>query len=513
MTRRVSLLPLLAALMLVFAPVRGADAPAPPPSPAGQPTTSAAITSTIAQAVSSAVPPFTLEEAVARALDKNFDLQIQRLSVQSANDSVIIADAAYNPTLTASSTVAGSRAAALGAVTPGSQADSLSPRVGVSQKISSGATFGVSAGVDRSVSAFSTNPYGGVLSLNVRQPLLQGAGVAVNRAAQDRARLGVKLAGANFKSSVLSIVHDVEFAYYALVFAREQLGVRQFALEVALRLLDENRARRAAGVAIDLDVLQAEVGVANARLTVISAEQSVHDREDALLQLISRFNFDAPIGPVSLGDDSAAQVTLAGSYALARSSQPDLLAAAISLGQLRLDVLTADNARHPQLDLGGSLGLSSRENNYGDATSQLLTGRGESWSLGLNLTLPWGLRAENARYRQSVASLDSEQARYEQLDQSLLAQVRTAVRAVQTGRESVAIAALASSLSQRQYDQEKARYDAGLATFRDVQNFQADANNARISELQARVSLRQAEADLARLEASSLPHYKIKLAE
>ncbi|MEI6861317.1 MAG: TolC family protein [Verrucomicrobiota bacterium] len=457
-----------------------------------------------------AVPPLTLEESVARALDKNFDLQIQRYSVRSAADSVVIADAVYNtPTLTASATAAGGRSAALGAVIPGTENSSQSPRVGISQRLDTGATLGLGAGVARTVGAGS--PYGGSLTLDVRQPLLQGAGKDVNRAARDKARLGVKVADSNFKDSVLTVVHDVEVAYYNLVFAREQLKVRQFSFDVAQRLLDENTTRLQAGDRTQLDVLQSRVAVENARLTVVTAIQSVRDREDALLRLIGRFAFDTPIGPVAFGDEPVSAVSVAQSYARARNGQPEMVSSQLNLSQLRLDVLTADNARKPALDLGASLGLTSRERSAVESAEQVFTGRGNNWQLGLTLTLPWELKAENARYRQSLLSLDSAQTRYEQLDQTLLTQVRSAVRAVETGRENVAIAALARDLSQQQYDRERARYDAGLSTVRLLRDAEADLNNAKISELQLRVSLRTALAELARLETSSLDRYKIKL--
>ena len=49
------------------------------------------------------------------------------------------------------------------------------------------------------------------------------------------------------------------------------------------------------GVATDLDVLTAEVGIATARNGVIVAQEGVRNREDALLALIGQFEFDTPV--------------------------------------------------------------------------------------------------------------------------------------------------------------------------------------------------------------------------
>ena len=146
------------------------------------------------------------------------------------------------------------------------------------------------------------------------------------------------------------------------------------------------------------------------------------------------------------------------------------------IDQLRLDLLTAEDARQPSLDLGASVNLNSHENGVFDATTQPFTGRGYDWQLGLTLTLPWGLRAQNALYRQALNNYNSQQTTVQQLDQNLLVQVRSAVRAVESAKESVSIATLASQLAAEQFDQQKAQYDAGLATFRFVEDAQAALN-------------------------------------
>ncbi len=91
--------------------------------------------------------------------------------------------------------------------------------------------------------------------------------------------------------------------------------------------------------------------------------------------------------------------------------------------------------------------------------------------------------------------------------------VRAAVRAVETNRESATISALATELSQKQYELERARFNAGLSTSRRVLEAQDDLENARVSQLQSQVNLQGALSELQRLEGSSLPRYKIQVEE
>ena len=116
-----------------------------------------------------------------------------------------------------------------------------------------------------------------------------------------------------------------------------------------------------------------------------------------------------------------------------------------------------------------------------------------------------------ALYRQAKDSLESEQTTFDLTDQQLTVQVRAAVRAVDANVESVTSAQEASRLSGKQYELQKAKFDAGLATSYDVLQAQIQLSTARVSEIQAEVNLRIALADLRFLEGSSLENYHINL--
>ena len=76
---------------------------------------------------------------------------------------------------------------------------------------------------------------------------------------------------------------------------------------------------------------------------------------------------------------------------------------------------------------------------------------------------------------------------------------------------AVSAATAAEVLSHKQYDLQKAKFDAGLATSYDVLQAQNQLETSQISEIQAQVNLRVSLADLRFLEGSSLPIYHISL--
>ena len=471
-----------------------------------------------APAASPATPELTLAQCITRALQKNFDLEIGRYGPAIAQDSIEIAKAGFDPTLSLTSSRSftqqpGSLSTLDGSAAPTS--DNTNTRLALSQRIATGATVGVSTRLSRSSSnsSFNTlNPaYNADATLSVSQPLLRGFGSAVTQSTIKRATLGLQRANLDYKTQALNVIQNTENAYANLAFAREQLAVRNFSFALANRLFDEAKIRRDTGVATNLDVLTAEVGVANARRNVILAEQSVKDRQDALLALIGRFELDSAVGAVSFPAISDATPLFASSYQLAKQNQPDYLSSQAAIEQLRLDLRLAKNAQLPTLNLGGALGYTGRQGSADAAYRQIPDLDGYAWQLDLSLSVPLGFRGDKAAYRQSLATLSREQTRLRQLEQNIEVQVRSAVRSVETNLESVKIATFAAKLSEQQYELEKARFDAGQSTSRRVLQAQEDLETARISELQAKVSLQGAITALHRIEGSSLQRYAVTL--
>ena len=470
-------------------------------------------------------PALTLRECVARALQKNFDLRIQQFTTSTAKEDVTIAQAAFDPSLSLTSRRFHTRDAINtsyldpnGNIVVGVpySSDGDTTRAGVSQSLVTGTTVSASADLGRNKSippsSFVDPVYNSDVSLTVKQPLLKNFGTRVNRAQIERAKLGVAIANLDFKSSVLTVIRNVETAYYNLAFSREQLAVRRFSLDVANALLDENKTRRTAGVVTDLEVLQAEVGVAKAQRALLLADQDLHNKEDALLALIEPFGFTrVPIGAIELPNDKAGPLNGDLSFKLARDNAPEYASSLTQIEQFKLDTVVARSNRLPQLDLSGTGGYTADKSSYGSAARSVWNGDGYNWEVDASLSFAWGQRADRARYRQSLYNLDREKLHLQQIEQNLLVQVRSAVRGVQTSQEGARIASLNTELSRREYDTEKARYEAGLSTFRRVQEAKEDWDTAAVDELQSRVDLRNAMSDLSRLEGSSLLHYDVKL--
>ncbi len=489
-----------------------------PPAAAVLPSPSTGVLATTPNGAPGA-PELTLEECIKLVLERNFSLRAASFTALNAKEQLIITKAGFDPTFTATGTASHvqgvtSISDSIGTVTSSNfRQDQGDLRVGVNQTIETGANFNVTTGLLRtnnSPPTSSINPaYNSDISLSVLQPLLRGAGLSVNRAAIESARIGVTIANLNFKGSVLQAVRDTEAAYYSLAFARAQLAVKQSSLELAQKLFDENKVRKNTGVATDLDVLTAEVGVATAQNGVVLAQQQVRNSEDVLLALTGLTSFDQAPGPLKFTPYTDPAPLIADSFRLARDLQPNYVATLEVIKQLELAVKIANNGKLPTLNLGGALGYNGLDRTTGSSYDNLRTGDNYNWQVDLSLSVPWGLRADRARARTALNNLHQEQATLQQVEQNLLVQVRADVLAVSTNIESVQISTKATELAAKQYELQKAKFDAGLATSRDVLQSQTDLETARVNDLQARVNLRIAVANLHQLDGSSLDRYHV----
>jgi outer membrane protein len=343
------------------------------------------------------------------------------------------------------------------------------------------------------------------------QPLLQAAGIDYNGAAIATARLNARISNLNFKSAVLTMVLNVETTYFNLLYQREVYQVQQDTLRQANQLLDENTIRRQTGVLTDLDVMNARAGVAAAQNQLILDEQAVHTSEDALLQLLGDRGFKSVVGRVDFPFAGEPSVSFDRSYRLARENGPDLAAAQATIEEFKLSALKAKRNMLPELNVNGGLGYNS----YAASPNQSITGawNGFNWTAGVTVSVPWGMRANRALYRQAMAGVRSEELTYDQTDQTLVVQVRAAIRGVETSVASVRSTGENTRFNEKAYELTKAQFDAGLATSYLVLQSQNTLETARVSELQAKVNLLSAIANLRFLEGSSLQLYRINLPE
>jgi len=460
----------------------------------------------------------TLEQCIQLALNENFDLRISRNAVQRAEQDEIIAHSQFLPEFSAnrnsSFSVESSSATDLdGATSP--QSDRVNWRAEVSQRLNTGATMTLSSTMNRRETNSTRNllnpAFDSDVALRVVQPLLAGYGSNVSKAQRRLSELDVEQQKWSFRDQVLRVMNTTERAYNQVVFAQEQLKIRQSALDLANRLYEENKTKMETGIATSLDVLQAQVGVANSKDSLLRAERTLEDAKDDLLNSIGLETGSMEIATTELATPSSTIPTEDELFTSALSKQPNYQALLNQIDQRHIEVKRARRNRLPTLNLNGTFAHTGLRGSASESFEEIGTGDSYNWALNLSVEAPWGLRDRKANFQKAQLQLDSDEARALKEKQAILHDTRVAIRGAQLAEESIIIKTLASQLSAEEFEMEKAKFDSGLSTGRRVLEAQQRMDESQVNELQSKIDLLNAHSTIERIDGSLLERYNIEV--
>ncbi|WP_269537940.1 TolC family protein [Cerasicoccus fimbriatus] len=459
----------------------------------------------------------TLRQSVDLALEKNLGLSITRYSPGISLDAITVAEASFDPTINASLT-AGEDAfppsTSLAGVISGRAVNADQQfNVSVDKRFSLGTEVSVGTRLNRATTNSSNallNPdFSSRLGVTLRQPLLAGFGEAVNLASVTRAQIGLRASRLEVRREVLDLIADVEIAYWNLAAARQRQALFLSNLRLAKSLLEENTERERVGLATRLEVLQAEASLAARSEDVILAQEAADNAEDRLRSVLGilyseRLN---PIDVEPLPDNDPMLPEFRDSVTGALASDMESQIQLELIDQLEVDRRVANNSTLPDLDLFAGGGVLGREQSATDSYQSAFESRGYDWNVGLEFSMPWGMRAEEARLRTSTRNIYRAETRLAEIQQELMRRLRLAWRSIASGRERLATTRASLRLNMESFEQERARYDAGLSNFRNVLEAQRDYDDAKLRHLAALYDLREAVVLLARLDGRLLSRH------
>jgi outer membrane protein TolC len=253
------------------------------------------------------------------------------------------------------------------------------------------------------------------VELSYTQPLLQGAGYRVNTAPIVIARLNTDRSFFQYKASVQEMVRGVIEAYWNLVQARTDVWARRIQVQQSKEAFERAQARLKAGLGARADEAQARVTYNQFRASLIDARANVLAREGALRNLLGLPPEDGrQIVPVSVPRSARVPLDWEKLKQLAERYRPDLIELKLILEADQVRLLQAKNQALPGLDLVALYrwnGLSGEAPN-GDH----IRGGGPftDWSLGVNFSVPLGLRQARAQVRQQKLLLALDRANLQQ---------------------------------------------------------------------------------------------------
>jgi outer membrane protein TolC len=272
------------------------------------------------------------------------------------------------------------------------------------------------------------------------------------------ARIGVQSAASMEKAADQGVVFSVVQAYQAVLYAQRQLDVAQHEQQTAEALVHDAQTRVKAGLAIDSDLLSAQVNLAAREQENIAAEGVAEttwaELEAAMGGAIAPRPQLQPIDAKTFPDGALDE-----DLTKALAARPDLKALRQQSAALDQSAKAARSDFFPQVSAYGNW-ETDRQTFAGDG--------GNNWVAGAQLNLdilPLGKRAHLEQARAAQAKAAAEERGQEQ-------QIRLAVSRAFTGHATsermVATAHAALDQSAEGLRILRNRYDAGLATMTDL---------------------------------------------
>jgi outer membrane protein TolC len=243
------------------------------------------------------------------------------------------------------------------------------------------------------------------------------------------------------------------------------------------------------------------------------------------------------------------------SLAVALEERPEVHASALSVESSQLTERIASNALLPRVDLVGSYGLNglsgiarpatvtstvvrntpipgtpcspTLNGQYlcqvsvtgiapfagarSDAYDRLVSNDFRSYSVGVQIQVPLSNALARSQYTQSQIAVDQAELNHRQLLSQVTLEVRQSVSDVITGRQRIDTSRVARELAEENLHNQEKRHEVGIATTKDLLDFQTRLTSARAAEVQAKVDYAVAVARWRRAQGRLLSYYQIVL--
>lgn len=350
--------------------------------------------------------------------------------------------------------------------------------------------------------------YADFVGVEITQPLLRGFGEAVNKADIRLAEQDLKVRRQELRKRLSLTLAQAERAYWQFCRLYELLQMRNESEERAQTLLEDARQRLDAGKLSQLDVYQAETGVAQRQAETEEAAQQLAEIRNQLKTLLEEEVTDneGPLVPTDELRVKPRDFDLARSLVRAFANQPDYRIETIRLKQTQTRVDKAQNRTKPKLDLTASYGLNAYSNSSrGDAFDDFGDARYERASIGFRFeTGLFGNNQYNAELEAALLEKQQAEIRRGQLKTQLTNELDTRIKHLESLARRIDKLASSVEFNQQLLDVTIDRMKQGKEDMRKVLKVEEDLVNAQEKKLRAVATYRQVYLQYELLQGSVL---------
>lgn len=348
----------------------------------------------------------------------------------------------------------------------------------------------------------------------LRQPLLKDFWVDGTRLQIFLNRKNLQRSEVQLRNQIIQTITAVEEAYYNFIYSEETVKVQEKALELAQRLVAENRRRVEVGALAPLDERQAESEAASRQADLLEARSNRNTQQRVLKSLLSDDYEEwltTEIHPTATLLAVPQSLNLQDSWRRGMADRPDLQQARIDLKMQERRVTYADNQRYPQLDLVGDIGYAGSANNTRQAFKQVRNLDNNYYAYGVQLTIPLGNIGARNNYKIARTTQDQLELVLKQLEQNAMIEIENAIAVARSSLERVDATKQARAYAEEALRAEEMKLEKGKSTSFVVLDLQGKLTAARSAEIRSLADYNIALARLARFEGSTLERHAVEL--
>lgn len=469
------------------------------------------------------VRSLTLQDCIRMALEHNFDVKIQRFNPTISRLNLAAAYGYYDPVLGGSiihdsETREGSILQGTGLTTPPSTDENQALSLNLNGNTPWGMTYEVNpfryGHINSTSGPRSSDFFYGAAGISISQPLLKDFLIDAGRQNILVSKKDLQITEAELNVVMMNTINRVEQAYYDVIFARENIKVQEKALELAERLLADNRKRVEVGTLAPLDEKQSESQVASSKADLIVAYAEHTTRQNILKNLFTD-NYsewhDRDIEPKEKLMIIPERFDIAESWQRGLAQRPDLQQLKIAVE--RRDIITRyqRNQTLPSVDLTGGVGDNGRDNALSGVIDDQTKWRSPFYSVGVIFSMPLGNRAARNNYKASKVLKEQAIERVKQLEQVIMVEIDNAIKTSRTNLERIESTRKAREFAELALDAEQKKLAAGKSTSFQVLQLQKDLTTARTEEIRALTDYNKTLSRIALAEGGSLDRHGLNM--
>lgn len=440
----------------------------------------------------------SLSDCLNAGLMNNLDIKIAKIESLIKGEDILLSEAVFDTILNGEISYTDDQRATSSTIA-GTESLTANYELGATKKLPTGTelTIDYSNTRDWTNSAYVVNNplHTAELSFTLKQPVLKNFFGYVDRNSVRLSRVEAEIAGIKALNRIENKIADIEKAYWKLVFAYQNVALREGLLNQAEKLYKIYEGHIETGFAEKTELYETEANM-RIRKTELQIAQNELKNASNNLKLLLNEDDDFLILPKEKLETLGEKADLVQSLNTAFFANRDYQIKKKGLTAKKIKLKMKRNSLWPEVDLVGTFAVNGVDRKFEKANKRLSTDKFPYYYAGVEFSVP--LENHRARGEYNKAVLEKEKGILELLkvEKDIINLIDEEVRGVNLNLENAKRWAKIREIQDLKFREEEKKLEYGRSTSKIVIDYQNDLTLATISEHNALLDYYRALIDL-----------------